>query len=393
MNCSPQSLASASVCFTECVSLGNAGAVKSFLLCQIASVGLKPSTFAAPTGFNFVPGSTGLTAIAAWNPAPAMATATELWTSSDNITYVLNSSNPVPASGAIVNAPAVGSFTFAKARYVSATVQGAFCAPLEVSGRVCDWAKRVVANGGSQTTLTERTAMNTLDLSLVSNSLDSQMTYVLTYVSSSLIGAITPLYKVVGADPAINTGFVAGDLTINGLQNSGGNSLDIGATVAQLFASATSSGISLYAFTGGSEAGTLYDTGAFDGVSNQATLRVNNGGNCVGCMFASGNQLTVASPGAGFYSTNRVSAVDYRIFWGNSTNAFAQQGATLAGANGATFATDPSIPGLRQGGSTTLWSNHRYSAALWHNGLTLAQATNLFNAVQALRVALGGGSV
>lgn len=349
------------------------------------------------TGFSFVPSSNGLSGAAAWDAPPIGVTGTELWTSSDGITYALASTTAAPGTSATVAAPAVGSFLFAKARWVNATVQGTFCAAQEVSGRVCDWVKRVIANGGSAPTLTERTATNTFDLALVAGGLDSLMISNILVISSSVIGALTPLYKSKGLDPYTNHNFVIGDLTVNGMVGDGATkfaSTGMGACLD--FPALGDGGITAYTTT--FVATSTRETGAADVGSVGAILNSCDGvaGTTSALMWSTGagGIASGANPNwKGYTSVNRTANNNLSIYIASSGTVHAKIAQNVNAE--VNFASN--LPmyawAWNNNGATANFSDRRISYLGYHHGLTQAQSLTHFNAVQAFRTSLGGGFI
>jgi len=110
---------------------------------------------------------------------------------------------------------------------------------------------------------------------------------------------------------------------------------------------------------------------------------------------AATNVISLASPGAGFYSGQRVSGTDHRLYFGNFANPMAQIGATDATAWAGPFgAFTEWFWGLNTGAAAPfLPYGNRYSAFGVTTGMTLAQVTALFNRIDTFRRAMGGGFV
>lgn len=85
-----------------------------------------------------------------------------------------------------------------------------------------DWAQRVVNNGGPRPTALEITTMETYRRTLIDLGLTNSIyTLCIHSITSSVIGASTPLIKNRGSDPWINTGFGATNLNVDGLKGDG----------------------------------------------------------------------------------------------------------------------------------------------------------------------------
>ena len=387
--------------------LGRRELLKCILAVICKNGGVTPITPPGPTLTNFlwVPRSgSGVSsqAIGSWDPPPAGFTGTELWTSADNITYVLAGTVAAPGTN-LAFSVAAGTVRWAKARWVGGSTQGSFCAAQEVSGNVCDWARRCIANGALSTSLTTRQALNTMDLAFIAAGIDSQMVYVLPLAPDSLTVAITPLYNVGGNDPATNHGpFVAGDLTVNGLIGDGATKyLDMGInpSTAWPFNGTKDGGYTLYNMTASNSAtsveiGAITAGGAFD-----LEIDFNDGNSYFPCygQVSGNNRLQAANTlWTGFISGNRISQSRADLYTANSSTAFSSIGnlTTNLGQQGINGVNTPiAIFANNNTGTVGSFSSRRMSFAAAHNGLTSAQCQALFNAVQAYRVALGGGFV
>jgi hypothetical protein len=108
----------------------------------------------------------------------------------------------------------------------------------------------------------------------------------------------------------------------------------------------------------------------------------------------------VATLGAGYYSLNRVSTTDLRLFYAKAATPHAQQGATYVTPDTTTFVgSNDFLPffGLWLFDSDIMYSadfsSNTLSFAAIHNGFSAAQSELLYAAVQILRTAFGGGYV
>lgn len=258
---------------------------------------------------------------------------------------------------------------------------------LTAADAVTEWAARVVANGGAAPSAGTKTALQTFYQSLVTNNLLSKMIYVNCFAPDSLTACITPLFSNTGADPMINTNFVAGDLAVTGLQGANTKKLSSGFNLVGNYNRQTY-GISLYISVGNNSS--TVDAGAPTLVA--ADLYSNFAGTAFfDCWNSAGGRISAANnPWSGFISGNRTSATASAIYKASSTVPFAtlvsnnaEAGVGAAGSGVPMFFT-------AQGGT---FSTRKFSFGAFHDGLSSAECQNLFNAVQALRVALGGGSV
>jgi hypothetical protein len=264
-----------------------------------------------------------------------------------------------------------------------------------INALATNWSARVVTNGGAAPSGATVTAISNFCDALDAASLTAQMIAVNVFAPDSLIAAITPLIKNFGIDPWTNNNFVAGDLTVNGLVGDAATKyLETGVIPDAAFPSADSCGISAYVSVNGAING--WEAGAF-GVSQTTTwlgFATNYAASVELFAFTAGAQ--VAATGlAGFYAMNRISHTDTRSFFANSSNAFAQIGATDATPAGI-------IPDINTilvfcvkstAGNPFQFTDHDLSFIAFHQGLSAADSLALYNAVQALRTALGGGMV
>lgn len=265
------------------------------------------------------------------------------------------------------------------------------------------WAAKVIANGGAPVSGATLAAVDTWYKSLVSAGIDSLMISVVLMVPDNLTAAITPFFSLSGNNPYTNNGpFVSGDLSTSGLSGNGSKYLGTGFNPATYFP----------------HPGTIYNTGGYsvlvtrqsnagqctfgvtDGVGSQiwqCYTNYNNSNRWSDCWNASGNRIDSSAAGfapstaPAFYSMNRISSTDFRLFGAAHGNAFAQIGATNTNAVGSSPTNNPcSVFCLNNGIQT---SNISISFSAIHLGLTSTQAQALYNAVQTLRQSLGGGYI
>ena len=265
-----------------------------------------------------------------------------------------------------------------------------------------NWAYRVSAALGAAPSAGTKAALAAFLGALDTAGIASSMLSVNAFVPDNLIASATPLITILGQNSqrasswVIGGSFTAGDLSVNGLKGNGVNKwLESHFRPDRSFKSLGSCGLTIYAYENAAIVG--YDAGVFGSTTGGVYwygLALNYSGNVTFNDFSAAT--TVATPGlAGFYSGNRITTTDSRVFFANSANAFSQVGATNAG----TAIAIPDVNTLPifcvRASSTALFqfTNHRMSFIAMHQGLTAAQDQALYNAVQALRVALGGGYV
>jgi hypothetical protein len=273
---------------------------------------------------------------------------------------------------------------------------------------VANWVARVVANGGATPSSATQAAMGTFWNALNSAGLISLMINVVCFVPDNLIAAITPFFFTIGLDPWTNVGgnFVPADLSINGLTGDGALKVlgsNITATNAFVnsggaIASGTSGGFTVYNFTTGPNAiqidmGANFNTGpqslALSSIFNPGT---NNTPLLDFVNHSTGRVSGIQVGWTGFTSGSRTSGSASAIYIANSLTPFKTLGTDVNNMAGTAFGVDSiAIFGYGAAGSFTASSSRTLSFAAVHFGLNSSQTQALFNAVQALRVALGGG--
>ena len=259
------------------------------------------------------------------------------------------------------------------------------------------WADRVVVNGGTRPTDSTITAMNTFYNSLVSSGIDGKMISVCCFVPDNLTASITPLIKKFGNDPWTNSGFgfLESNVSSNGLTDIHSASyLKTGVNPVACYANADDAGFTIYskspthfsnarlvAIDIGSNFAGLY----MDGTHVDFAAYSNNGWSLEGIITGSVNDFI-------FSSVSKTNINSLNIYQANSSIGF---------VNLATGSTGPTTrPNL------DLWLNCEninnsatnfpvqeciYSFTAIHNGLTDTETQNFYNAVQTLRISLGGG--
>ena len=256
-----------------------------------------------------------------------------------------------------------------------------------------DWSTRVQANGGAAPSANTLAAVSNFCGALDAAAISIKMMLVNVFAPDNLIASITPLFKVYGNDPWTNANFVAADLTVHGLKGNGtSKSLDTGAIPNTVFSgSALQGGMSLY--------NTFPDVGVgadiyVNNVNDSFILYCCNAGNATALIWSIGNGQASATGlplGLGFTSSSRLSATSMNIYTANSTVAFSSIAsiATTLGVPAHTYSIY--IFAKNISGTINSWTSKRFSFAAIHSGLTLAETQSLYNAVQQMRQAFGGG--
>jgi len=254
------------------------------------------------------------------------------------------------------------------------------------------WLSRITANGGAAPAAATVTAINDLYNAIDAAGITSKILQMAMFVPDSLIAARTPLFKVIGNDPW-GTTFTNGDLGANGIT---GNShyLDPGCVPAFMSAqwSALSACIFFYSYaTNTTPTGT--DVGCTDGSNDSFFIAEYGGGgglHCVSDLQGAAPRLNVANPGNGFLMASRIAANNNQIYFANSSTPWASIANNAVGSIGFSTAGFL-IFAFNNNGSIIQYSNGTLSCAGFAAGLTSGEGQALYNAIQACRVALGGG--
>jgi hypothetical protein len=214
------------------------------------------------------------------------------------------------------------------------------------------------------------------------------------YVPDSFAAALTPLITVSGAPYLwINHGFTSGQLTVNGLINSGSEYLDTGVTDSAAFSSVNDIGFTIYFFATPSDTGLIgIITPDFSG---GYMLNPNRSGNAqwydYGPSTGGAGNLHVTSPGAGYYCGTRTASNAEAFYFANSTSAHAAL-ATGSVAPGESL-TGQNIYIFNASGLTITVTGKRISYTSISKGVTSTDSSNQYSRVRTLRLALGGGSL
>lgn len=349
----------------------------------------------AVTGLLWQIAPAGTTVVASWDVPPGFVTSTEVWTSPDNVTFTKAATVAAPGTSAAIAAPAVGSALYMQARWNNG---GPFTTvPEPAWGQIADWARRIVVNGSIETQAIIN-AHNTMWGSFVTAGIDSLQIAFLTYSPTGLINATTPVKVGGGNDPWTNTNFLAGDLDINGLKGDGGGKVLVpGFNLATLFPDDTKLGYSVYSPQTASSVtnGVIGSSNA--AFSNNGSLLVCQGGTsffeCWNVTGAAGSGfLSVTETFSGYYSGNRTAANAMALYHANSVTPFVAV-ATGAGTDGTRPNVAIAAHGINVIGIGFQLSPLRLSFLSLHQPYTSPQAQAEFNAIQALRTAIGGGFV
>lgn len=425
IDCSPAGLVKASNCF-PCLTSKQTNSVRSQIISQLVCGGGTQGgstcrTPAAPFGIalrktpvgvcnpcdttiqitwkqNKNSGSLITGYIVSWGTTSGVYTSNSGVLAASPLGYTITGLTPGTQYFIVVQAVAfAGCLSANAAEFTSTTTGSSICNAGTTFAAA--WAARVVAAGGAAPSAATQQVVAVLQCGLIADGLDPKLPSWNLFVPDSLTACACP--QKVGEDLTSQwnlQNFVAGDLTINGLKGDGATKfINPGQMIIPANHSAQSIGVFVYTSVAGSSVngravGNIQSVSATPGiligtVDNTANTTGLNGANA-------GNVLTTPNHGAGFYSDQRVSNVDHRLYYASSGSAMAQIGATDAVAYNGGFSDSGSFFFcINQGGSALLFSNERLSCGGITTGLSLADLTNLFARFDTARRALGGGFI
>lgn len=338
---------------------------------------------------------------ATWDALPAGLDGTQIQTSSVGSNGPWSKTfNFVASPGTSMSfaAPLVGQQLCARIRWRQNGVYSAWTAGvchtyIGQDPQATDWAARVVANGGPLPSQNSITAVSNLIAALKAANIWTKMKHINVVAPDSAIAFKTPMLKTIGTnDPYLGTGGNILSLTVNGASETGGAYLP-GINLATDFASQNDIGITTYV-TLDSTAGrrmfghsVVATQNGFLGWYRHATAVT---GYC--CYDISALQLSVARA-LGYLSVNRVANNNLRLYRGNSGSGHAQVAQNL----NVMATANPSVLfpmwGGYQNNLLESFFDGRMSFFALHLGLSVTESADLYNAVQAMRTAMGGGFV
>lgn len=451
LNCDPSALANAATCFDKCISPGDQPAVETYLLSLIAGGSTDPATLfnnarcfhsCIPKGEQLgvqtyllaVIGKTSLDPTVLLNAATCFRSCIPQQEQPAVTLYILankagGSTDPATLanlarcfSSCIPKGAQqdVQTYLLAVKAGLSADPSGlantarcfSTCIPrgaqravqnyilcnffFSINAGATDWANRVVANGGAMPS--QATIQAQSDLLNAISSLSSRIWHLNSIVPDSIIAMRTPLIKTFGADPwtshIVGTG--GGALTVNGWQSStddvNGTVWDTGVN-ASLIPSfgLTNGGMSAYLATAVDSGNSLVSAIQFPG--SFFLLPFSVGQSEILC-FDNPSQAFAASPTnvKGFYCGSRTAVNNINLYYASSLDPWA----VLANGNVNNIQVPPNATiaagGDHVAGLYTV-TKQTFSFMAIHDGFSSADGQILFNAVQAFRVALGGGFV
>lgn len=276
-----------------------------------------------------------------------------------------------------------------------ATLQ-ATISPVVQHALVTAWQANVSANGGSAPSAATIAGLNRYCAMLDTFGLTSKIIALNPFVPDNLIASLTPLIANAGLTLWTNTGFIAGDLTVNGLKGDGvAKFLSTGITGAAAGLSVSNGGLTMMTQTN-SEGGEN-DMGSNNGVISFALIIDFAGSSYNDCYDQVATRIGPVANGGfmGYHSNNRTTTTAFSVYQATSSAAHA--------AIGSSGGTNVSVPALltfpifvfcwNNSGAAASFSVKRVALASVHQGLTAAQSSTFFDCSQQLRVVFGGGMI
>lgn len=272
--------------------------------------------------------------------------------------------------------------------------------------QVADWVMRTTSYGGVPTEDTQE-ALCRFMLALDVAGLTGEMIAVNCVVPDDLICAETPLINVpMLIDPWIDQGFapfVAADLNVNGLIGDGDKSLDTGVLPVDNFTDNTDCGLTIYLYGPSVENENLAELGTDDAPGDgtdclmfAAELLGDLYFDCYDNHVGAGRNILAVASSTGYFCSVRHGAGEDHVY--NAYSTFPH--AAISSIATASVGNLPSIHAIAAWshwnsslGQAVLYTKNRLSFVAIHHGLTEAQSSDFFDAVQQLRQDLHGGFV
>jgi len=261
-----------------------------------------------------------------------------------------------------------------------------------------EWAVRATNNGGSPS-MSSVLAVDKFCLGLIADGIYTNQKVVTAFPNDGLAAALTPIIRVnsLGLSPWTNNNFVAGDLSVGGLQGDGVNKhLVTGATPAEVWDSDGDCGITIYS-SGTGFTDTRYDFGHWSaGGPPVCSVYLYWGGTTYfDCWNSTGGRTSGAAPSNGYFCCTRTSTSAEAIYKGSSSGGHAilvsATGQSSISNRGTTSAHIMHVFGFN--GASSTYSDKRFSYVGLHTGMDSTQSAYQYARVQQLRTDLGGGYV
>lgn len=183
------------------------------------------------------------------------------------------------------------------------------------------------------------------------------------------------------------------DINSNGLKGNGTSSNFLLGLTGNNFSSLTSAGMMVYVYSTNTVTSGV-EVGSFSG-SSDCLVQQNGAGNSNWDSFnltAGQGRISVATPGAGFYSGQRTASNATNLYFANSTSPHSAI-ATGTGSGGTLTTGEFRMSALNLNGTASNFSDARISILAITNGLSASKSAAWFSLFQTLRQQLLGGFV
>lgn len=255
------------------------------------------------------------------------------------------------------------------------------------------WAAQVVVNGGTPITAGSLSAVSTFCYALDNAGLTSLLKVVNVFAPDSMTATRTPLIQTGGNNPWLESNLIPSDLTVNGLKGNHLNKwVEPGIIPSSFMTIATGHGCAYVSEDDITTAQNEY--GATSSAADALRLYYHYTDNTTVICFYGNFVSSTLSVGAltGYLCTSRTAANRVDVYYANSLNPHSSVFNDTTVETSGPSATRPMyVLASNENGVSTNQSGKRISFVSFGLGLTSAQSLALFNAVQALRIAFGGG--
>lgn len=255
------------------------------------------------------------------------------------------------------------------------------------------WNTKVQSNGGAALSAATVSSFASCVDGLVTDGIYNRIFQINPIAPDSLIAVETPWSRKGNTlTQWTNHNFVIGDLGINGLTGDGATKyLDTGFNASTQIPSQNNASLAFYAYTANSTANGV-ECGCLNGaVTTGYYLRSNLPATSATVISDVAAEPTVASPGNGYYCGSRTASNRVDIYFANSLTPHASVANSVVAA---TLAFPNFVQPLfadNFNGAVSSFVNSVLSSSVFALGLSSSQSQSLFNRLQAMLVARGGG--
>lgn len=254
---------------------------------------------------------------------------------------------------------------------------------------VDDYRVRLAAAGGVEPSATTLSALENFVDNLAScgtGAILSKMIAVNCFVPDSLEAALTPLIANAGLPVWANNGFVAGDLTTDGLKGNGSSKyLNTGCVPNVVFDSVDNTGVTVYSDYVNE---VKCEMGSSDGTNHQ---RINWHVFATTFAYEHNGDATFGAAGmSGYISCNRPAGVGNQVYRASVGFGGHVLAATSGDAAGALNNRSLYVFCTNNSGTAQLFCSKRLRFAAVHDALTNLESSCFWASIQVLRNTLGG---